>query len=97
MTMRNAFENLATEDTVGGLLRRAIALLMSPRGYDKAMARQRVTANVENLPTLANCTTVGAVNTVGNITLVGGRDVATTLLNPTNRTSWALNHRSRIT
>ena len=31
MTMRNAFEDLATEETVGSLLRRAIALLMSPR------------------------------------------------------------------
>ena len=90
MTMRNAFADLATEDTVGSLLRRAIALLMSPRGYDKGLARQRVTAAIENLPTLATCTTVG------NITLVGGRDVAVTLLNPTNRTSWALNHRSRI-
>jgi len=87
MTMRNAFADLATEDTVGSLLRRAIALLMSPRGYDKGLARQRVTAVIES----------GTVTTVGNVTLVGGRDVATTLLNPTNRTSWALNHRSRIT
>lgn len=87
MTMRNAFADLATEDTVGSLLRRAIALLMSPRGYDKGLARHRVTAVIES----------GTVATVGNVTLVGGRDVATTLLNPTNRTSWALNHRSRIT
>ena len=97
MTMRNAFADLATEDTVGSLLRRAIALLMSPRGYDKGLARQRVTAAIENLPTLATCTTVGTVTTVGNITLVGGRDAGQMIINPTNRTSWALNHRSRIT
>lgn len=94
MTMRNAFENLATEETVGSLLRRAIALLMSPRGYDKATARQRVTASIENLPTLANVTTVG---TVSNAASIGGVDARATLINPTNRTSWALNHRSRIT
>lgn len=91
MTMRNAFEDLATEETVGSLLRRAIALLMSPRGYDKALARQRVTASVENLPTLATCTTVG------NVAAVGSVDARTMIVNPTNRTSWALNHRSRIT
>lgn len=88
MTMRNAFENLATEETVGSLLRRAIALLMSPRGYDKSMARHRVTANIENLP---------ALGTVNNVVTLGSIDARTALLNPTNRTSWALNHRSRIT
>ena len=86
MTMRNAFEDLATEETVGSLLRRAIALLMSPRGYDKALARQRVTAAVENLPTLGTVTNMGT-----------GRDAGQMLINPTNRTSWALNHRARIT
>ena len=84
-----------TDDTVGGLLRRIIALLLSPRGYDKSMARQRVTANVENLPTLANVTNVGTVATVSNISQIAGRD-AQMLINPCNRTSWALNHRSRI-
>ena len=74
---------------VEDLLRRAITLLMSPRGYDKSMARQRVTANIENLPTLAT------VTTVGNIGQIAGRD-GVMLINPTNRTSWALNHRSRI-
>lgn len=84
-------------DAVGGsLLRRILALLMSPRGYDKTMARQRVTANVENLPTLANVTNVGTVATVTNMAQIAGRD-GSMLINPTNRTSWALNHRSRIT
>ena len=81
------------DDTVGSLLRRMIALLMSPRGYDKSLSRQRVTATVETLPTLTTCTTVG---TVGNMTQIAGRD-GVMLINPTNRTSWALNHRSRIT
>ena len=83
------------DDTVGSLLRRMIALLMSPRGYDKSMARQRVTAAIENLPTLSTCTTVGTVGTVTNMGT--GRDAGQMLINPTNRTSWALNHRARIT
>ena len=81
-----------SDDTSGGLLRRIVALLMSPRGYDRVMARLRVTANVENLPTLANVTTVA---TVSNIAQVAGRD-GIMVVNPINRTSWALNHRSRI-
>lgn len=92
-------EKLMSEDNpapvadgiVGGLLRRIVALLMSPRGYDKSMARQRVTANIENLPTLAT------VTTVGNAASIGGVDARAMLISPTNRTSWALNHRSRIT
>lgn len=78
------------DEESGGLLRRILALLMSPRGYDKSLARQRVTATVETLPTLST------VTTVGNISSLAGRD-AVMLINPTNRTSWALNHRSRIT
>lgn len=85
-----------SDSIVGGLLRRIVALLMSPRGYDKSMARQRVTANVENLPTLAAVTTVATVTTVGNMSQIAGRD-GVMLINPTNRTSWALNHRARIT
>ena len=93
--MRNANESLATDSSVAegtSLLRRILALLMSPRGYDKSMARQRVTANIENLPTLASVTAIGTVN---NLASIAGRD-AVMLINPTNRTSWALNHRSRI-
>ena len=93
--MRNANESLATDSSVAegsSLLRRILALLMSPRGYDKSMARQRVTAAIENLPTLTTCTTVGTITNMG-----AGRDAGQMLINPTNRTSWALNHRSRIT
>ena len=95
MTLRNAFEEIATEDTAieqTGLLRRILALLMSPRGYDKTTARQRVTASIENLPTLATVTTV---NTVANIGQIAGRD-ASMWINPINRTSWALTCRARI-
>lgn len=92
MTLMNAFEDLATEGTLeeqNELLRRIIALLMSPRGYDKSLARNRVTAAVESLPTLAT------VSTVSNISQLAGRD-ASMLINPSNRTSWALTHRARI-
>lgn len=95
MTLRNAFEEIATEDTAieqVSILRRILALLMSPRGYDKTSARQRVTAAIENLPTLASVTTV---TTVGNIGQIAGRD-ASMWINPINRTSWALTCRARI-
>ena len=82
------------DDTVGGLLRRIVALLMSPRGYDKSQARQRVTAAVES-GTITTVTTVTTCATVSNVAQIAGRDGAM-LINPTNRTSWALNHRSRI-
>jgi hypothetical protein len=98
MTLRNAFEEIATEDTAieqTSLLRRIVALLMSPRGYDKTSARQRVTASIENLPTLASVTTVTTVTTVGNIGQIAGRD-ASMWINPINRTSWALTCRARI-
>lgn len=94
MTLRNAFEDLATEDTVAeqaGLLRRIIALLMSPRGYDKTTGRQRVTAYVES----GTVTTVTTVTTLSNISQIAGRD-ASMWINPINRTSWALTCRARI-
>lgn len=92
MALRNAFEDLATESTVGGLLRRIVALLSSPRGYDKSQARQRVTASIES----GTVTTVITCGTVNNVSQLGGRDAGTMLINPASRTSWALNHRSRI-
>lgn len=98
MTLRNAFEEIATEDTSveqASLLRRIVALLMSPRGYDKTIGRQRVSAQVETLPTLASVTTVTTVTTVGNIGQIAGRD-ASMWINPINRTSWALTCRARI-
>lgn len=97
MAMRNAFENLATEGTLGGLLTRIIALLASPRGYDKSQARQRGTVIVESgtVTTVTTVTTVSTCNTVSNLAQIAGRD-ASMLINPQSRQSWALNHRSRI-
>ena len=96
MTMRNAFENLATEvtaDASNGLLRRILLMLMAPLGYDKSSQRQRVTAAIENLPTLATVTTVGAVT---NLNGINGRN-SDMLLNANINAAWALNVRARIT
>lgn len=96
MTMRNAFENLATEATAdanNGLLRRILLMLMAPLGFDKSLQRQRVTAAIENLPTLTQCTTVG---TVTNLNGINGRN-SDMLLNANINTAWALNVRARIT
>ena len=99
MTMRNAFENLATEATAGdnnGLLRQILLMLMAPLGYDKSLQRQRVTAAIENLPTLNQCTTVGTVSTVSNMNGINGRN-SDMDLNANINTAWALNVRARIT
>ena len=96
MTMRNAFEDLATEvsnSDIAFLMRRVLNHLLSPLGFDKALRRYRQTAIIES----GTVTTVTTVTTVSNLTNVGGRDAGQMLINPTNRTSWALNVRSRIT
>lgn len=96
MTLRNAFEELSTEATASdnaGLLRRIVALLMSPRGYDKSLGRQRGTVVVES----GAVTTLGTVTTVSTVSNVGaGRDAGQMIVSPISRASWALNHRSRI-
>lgn len=84
-----------SDGILSDLLRRIIALLMSPRGYDKSQARQRVTAAVES-GTITTVTTVTTCSTVSNMNQLAGRDAGTMHINPINRTSWALNHRSRI-
>ena len=93
MTMRNAFEDLATEvsnSDIAFLMRRVLNHLLSPLGFDKALRRYRQTAIIES-------GTVTTCSTVGNISQIGGRDAGTMLINPTSRTSWALNVRARIT
>ena len=93
MSLFNAFAEMATNDSVqegNGLLTRIIALLSSPRGYDKTVGRQRGTVVVES-GTVTTVTTVTTVHNVG-----AGRDAGQMMINPINRTSWALNHRSRI-
>lgn len=93
MSLFNAFAEMATEDSLregNSLLSRIVALLSSPRGYDKTQGRQRGTVVVES-------GTVTAVTTVTTVTNMGsGRDAGQMMINPINRTSWALNHRSRI-
>lgn len=99
MTMRNAFENLATEATAdanNGLLRRILLMLMAPLGFDKSLQRQRVTAAIENLPTLNQCTTVNTVTTVGNMNGINGRN-SDMMLNANINAAWALCVRARIT
>ena len=96
MTMRNAFEDMATEESVSDaatLMRRVLLFLLSPLGYDKSLRRYRQTAVVES-GTITTVTTCGTVTTLNQI---AGRDAGQMLINPTNRTSWALNVRSRIT
>ena len=82
------------DETVGSLLRRIVALLMSPRGFDRSQSRQRVTAAVES-GTITTVTTVTTCATVSNVAQIAGRD-ASMLVNAAGRTSWALNHRSRM-
>ena len=77
-----------SDEEAVSLLRNLLAMLISPRGYDKSQARQRVTAVLES-------GTVTTVSTVSNVAQIAGRD-GVMLINPVNRTSWALNHRSRI-
>lgn len=96
MSLFNAFAEMATEDSLregNSLLSRIVALLSSPRGYDKTQGRQRGTVVVES-GTVTAVTTVTTVTTVTN--MGSGRDAGQMMINPINRTSWALNHRSRI-
>ena len=99
MTMRNAFEDLATEASnsdIAFLMRRVLNHLLSPLGYDKALRRYKQSTVIES-GTVTTVTTVTTCTTVGNVSQIGGRDAGQMLINPTNRTSWALNVRSRIT
>lgn len=99
MSLFNAFAEMATEDSLregNSLLSRIVALLSSPRGYDKTQGRQRGTVVVES-GTVTAVTAVTTVTTVTTVTNMGsGRDAGQMMINPINRTSWALNHRSRI-
>jgi hypothetical protein len=84
------------------LLRRILDAITSPRGFDPSLSRQRVTATVETLPTLANVTTVATVTTVAavtnaaNLTNLDGRP-ASMLVAHQNLSAWAACVRSRIT
>jgi hypothetical protein len=80
---------VVTDNILAALLLRVVALLSSPRGYDKSQGRQRGTVVLES----GTLTTCGTLTTLSQI---GGRDAAQMLLGPQSRQSWALNHRSRI-
>lgn len=89
MTMRNAFGDLATDDTLqeaNGILRVLQTLLQKlrfPSGFDMAQNRQRVTAAVES----GTITTVTTCSTVTNLTNIGAYP-GTTLVNMTLRNAW---------
>lgn len=70
----------------------------SPRGYDVALGRNRVTALIES-GTVTTVTTVGTVTnvgTVGNQNNLGGQQ-AQLLVSGQNVSAWAATVRSRIT
>lgn len=100
MSLFNAFEKMATEETAQtqvSLLSRILMYLMAPIGYDKSQKRYRQTAVVESgtITTVSTVTTVTTCNTVSNLTSIGGRDASALLLQQ-SRASWALNVRSRF-
>ena len=79
-------------DGLQTLLLRLLNATNSPRGYDVALGRNRVTALVES----GTITTVGTVSNVANQTLMGGQQ-AQLLTNGQNVSAWAATVRARIT
>ena len=83
------------------LLIRIAALLASPLGYDKSLARQRSTAVIESgtvttVTTVTTCTTVATVSTLSNIAAVGGYTAQQNIYD-TSKVAWANTVRNRIT
>lgn len=85
-------ENLQT------LLIRLLNATNSPRGYDVALGRNRMTTLVESgtITTVSTVSTVTAVNGVANIGSIGNQQ-AQLLTNGQNVSAWAATVRSRIT
>lgn len=80
------------------LIVRLLNATNSPRGYDVALGRNRVTALIES-GTVTTVTTVGTVTnvgTVGNQNNLGGQQ-AQLLVSGQNVSAWAATVRSRIT
>lgn len=108
MTLRNAFEDLATDATLVALkdlnaeaqqdmillLTRMLNYLNSPMGYDKSVQRQRMTAIVESGN--INVGTATTVGTVSNQTAIGGIQ-AQIMPNGANMAAWQAAVRNRIT
>ena len=87
--------NVIADELLDGMQTLLIRLLNatnSPRGYDVALGRNRVTALIES----GTVTTVGTVSNVANQTLMGGQQ-AQLLTNGQNVSAWAAIVRSRIT
>lgn len=88
---------LPTQEVGGAtsLLMRIFNILSSPMGYDRALARNRVTAVVESgtVSTVSGVTTVTTVSGLTNIDGAQGR----LLVNGANFSAWADCVRARIT
>lgn len=82
---------LPTQEVGGAtsLLMRIFNILASPMGYDRALARNRVTAVVEG-------GTMSTVTTVSSVTAIDGAQ-GRLLVNGANFSAWADCVRSRIT
>jgi hypothetical protein len=88
-------------DGLQTLLIRLLNATNSPRGYDVALGRNRMTAILESgtvttVSTVTTVTTVTAVNGVANIGSIGNQQ-AQLLTNGQNVSAWAATVRARIT
>lgn len=93
-----ATSNPVADDLLDGMQTLLIRLLNatnSPRGYDVALGRNRVTAILES-GTVTTVGTVTAVNGVANIGSIGNQQ-AQLLTNGQNASAWAQTVRARIT
>lgn len=87
--------NVVADELLDGMQTLLIRLLNatdSPRGYEKSIGRNRVTAIIES----GTVTTVGTVTNQTNQTNMGGQQ-AQLLTNGQNVSAWAATVRSRIT
>ena len=82
-------------DGLQTLLLRLLNATNSPRGYDVALGRNRMTTLVES-GTITTVSNVGTVGNVANQTLMGGQQ-AQLLVNGQNVSAWAATVRARIT
>jgi hypothetical protein len=90
--------NVIADELLDGMQTLLIRLLNatnSPRGYDVALGRNRVTALIES-GTITTVATVTAVNGVANIGSIGNQQ-AQLLTTGQNVSAWAATVRSRIT
>jgi hypothetical protein len=94
---------LVVSDVISAELLESLQTLMvrllnatnSPRGYDVALGRNRMTTIIES-GTVSTVTTVTTVNNVANQTLMGNQQ-AQLLTNGQNVSAWAATVRARIT